>query len=74
MKQIFNEVDKIEKVLKDMSNTSDFADRHYEETKDTLHNKAITICKSLAKIQTKEARGYKLRMLSVLSRIEAMTR
>lgn len=74
MKQVFNEVDKIEKVLKDISNTSDFADRHYGETKDTLHNRAIYICKLLAKIQTKESRGYKLRMMAVLSKIEAMTR
>lgn len=74
MKQVFNEVAKIEKVLKDMSNTSDFADKHYGETKYTLHDKAIDICKSLAKIQTEDARGYKLRMMTVLAKIEAMTR
>lgn len=74
MKHVFNEVDILEKVLKDMSNTSDFADRHYGETKATLHDKAIEICKSLAKIQTEDARGYKLRMMTVLSKIEAMTK
>lgn len=74
MRQVFNEVDKIEKILKDMSNTSDFAERHRDETKATLHERAVNICRALAKIQTEDVRGYKLRMMAVLSKIEAMTR
>lgn len=74
MRQVFNEVDKIEKILKDMSNTSDFAERHHGETKATLHERAVNLCRALAKIQTEDVRGYKLRMMAVLSKIEAMTR